>query len=184
MTDDPLAAPTARETVLKVLRAASAEAWQVLFDAHFRKGPAWIEEKTPGFETLLLRTAAEGPATLFLFPDEFFPLSALLDEPIARAFNRWNRAVERLQDPKLKESEKGDVVSDLSRGDFWNRSTAIVGAQIVDALVRTVGRDEYLKALAAGPRSVATLYLQASKGTKLPAFGKAAKKFLEARPPG
>jgi hypothetical protein len=137
----------------------------------------------PDVDALLARTAAEGPATLFLIPDEFFPISAVLGDPIARSWVRWNRAVDGLLDPKKKESEKRDILAESTRGEFWGRHAAIVGAQMTDALLRIAGRDAYLKALEAGPRSVATLYMTAAKGTGLPEFGKPARKVLEARPP-
>ncbi|MEO6323236.1 MAG: hypothetical protein ABIT01_07120 [Thermoanaerobaculia bacterium] len=171
-----------RETMLKLIRSASAEGWISLFNFHFRKPPVWPEEKSATFEVLLARTVAEGPATLFLFPDEFFPITALFEEPILRSFARWNHAVDGLVDPKKKESERSDIVAEASRGDFWGRYTAIVGAQMAETLIRQVGRGEYLKALAAGPRAVATLYLTATKGTKVPTFGKTARKELEHQP--
>ena len=91
-----------REVVLSLLRAAAAESWKRLF-APFRVPPAWPEEKAPDFDALLARTVAEGPATMFLFPDEFFPLGTMFEEPIRRSFDRWNAAAEMLLDPKAKE---------------------------------------------------------------------------------
>jgi hypothetical protein len=183
LTADALATPPPRETLLKTLRSCSSEAWRTLFQSAWRKLPAWSDEKTPDVDALLARTVAEGPATLFLVPDEFFPISAVLGDPIARSWARWNRAVDGLLDPKKKESEKRDILAESTRGEFWGRHGAIVGMQITDALLRLVGRDAYLKALQAGPRAVATLYMTAAKGSGLPEFGKAAKKVLETRPP-
>jgi hypothetical protein len=54
-----------------------------------------------------------------------------------------------------------------------------VGAEMTDALLRRLGREAYLNALAKGPRAVAALYLAETKPGKLPAFGNAAKKALE-----
>jgi hypothetical protein len=183
LTADALAPPPPRETLLKALRGASSEAWRTLFEATWRKPPLWSDEKSPDVDALLARTIAEGPATLFLVPDEFFPISAVLGEPIARSFARWNRAVDGLLDPKKKESEKRDILAESNRGEFWGRHAAIVGALITDSLLRLVGRDAYLKALEAGPRSVATLYMTAAKGTGLPELGKPARTVLEKRPP-
>ncbi len=180
---DVRSGPPPREMVLKILRTASSEAWKTLFFAHVMKPPAWAPEGAPDFEALLSRTVSEGAATLFLFPDEFFPIGILLEEPIARSFERWNNTVELLVDPKKKDLEKRDALADSTRGDFWGRHAAIVGAQMTDTLLRLVGREAYLNALAAGPRSVATLYATASKGKKLPQFGRAAKRALEARAP-
>ena len=179
---ESLATAPPRETMLKLIRSSSAEGWLALFNANFRKPPVWPNEKSTTFESLLARTVAEGPATLFLFPDEFFPIAILFEEPIQRSFARWNRAVDGLVDPKKKESEKSDILAEASRGDFWGRYSAIVGAHMVETLIRQVGREEYLKALAAGPRAVATLYMTATKGTKGPSFGKAARKELEHQP--
>lgn len=172
-----------REILLKVIRSASAEAWLQLFDFHFRKPPIWPEQRDANFETLLARTIAEGPATLFLFPDEFFPISGLFEAPIAVAFAKWNRAVEALADPKKKESERNDIVTEASRGDFWGRYTAIVGAEIAEVMIHEAGREQYLRALSAGPRAVATLYLTVTKGKKTPTFGKSARKELERTAP-
>ena len=183
LTSDALAPPPPRETLLKALRASSSEAWRSIFEANWRKPPLWSDEKAPDVDALLARTIAEGPATLFLVPDEFFPISAVLGEPIARSFARWNRAVDGLLDPKKKESEKRDILAESNRGEFWGRHAAIVGALITDSLLRLVGRDTYLQALEAGPRSVATLYMTAAKGTGLPEFGKQAKGVLASRPP-
>jgi hypothetical protein len=155
LTGDLTSAPVPREVLLKVLRAAAAEAWRTLFDAHVRKAPAWPDEKSADFDTLLSRTAAEGPPTLFLIPDDFFPIVPLLEEPIASA----------------------------GIGDFWSRYPAIVGAQITDALLHFAGREKYLAALEAGPRAVLALYLEVTKGKRLPAFSKSAKKALEAKKP-
>jgi hypothetical protein len=170
---------TAREVVLSMMRSALAQAWLTLFEANVKKPPAWPDEDALDFDGLLARTVSEGPATLFLFPDEFTPIGALLEEPIARSFARWNRAVEVLTDPKKKEPEKRDALADSTRGDFWRRYGSIVGAAMTDSLIRRVGREAYLHALAEGPRAVALLYLAETKAGKLPAFGPAAKKALE-----
>jgi hypothetical protein len=179
---DALAAPPPREAFLKVLREVSSVCWRTLFETNFKKPPVWSDEKTPDFDALLSRAVAEGPATLFLIPDDFFPISSLFAEPVARAFRRWEHAVEGITDPKAKESRKGDILAESTRGDFWARSAAIVGAQMTDAIIRLVGRDVYLMALDAGPRAVATLYVTASKGTGLPDLGKPARKELEKKP--
>lgn len=176
--------PPPGEVVLKVLRASASEAWRLLF-APFKKPPAWPVEKDPDLDALLARTVAEGVATIYLFPDEFFPLASLLDEPISRSFSRWNTTAEGLLDPKKKELDKKNLLAEATRGEFWERSAAIVGAQMVDALVRSSGRENFLRALSAGPRSVATSYLTVSnsKSAKLPQLSKVVKKALESPAP-
>jgi len=172
---DAQAAPVPREVMLAMLRASSAEAWRSLF-APFRKPPAWPETKAPDVEALLAQTVAEGPPTLFLFPDEFAPITALLEEPIGRAYLRWGRAAEILMEHKRKEDDKRRVLLEVTRGDFWRRAAAIVGASMADALLRRVGREAYLNALAAGPHAVAKLYTsEIKKGPQLPS---AVKKLL------
>ena len=95
-----------------------------------RKAPAWPPEtdKTLDFDTLLARTVAEGPGTLFLVPDEFFPLAPLLEEPIARNFGRWNKAAEVLLEGKLKEDDEAGPVPDrghaATSGSATRRSSA------------------------------------------------------------
>ena len=184
LVGDVATAPPPREILLKVLRGASAEAWRALFDANVRKAPAWPpdNDKTLDFDTLLARTVAEGPGTLFLVPDEFFPLAPLLEEPIVRNFARWNRAAELLLEGKLKEDKKQELFLNAGRGDFWQRYPSIVGAQMTDGLLRLAGREKFLAALAAGPRAVATLYATATKGKGYPELTKPVKKALEARP--
>ncbi|HEX5856455.1 MAG TPA: hypothetical protein VFZ57_12615 [Thermoanaerobaculia bacterium] len=183
LTGDLASAPMPREVLLKVLRGASAEGWRTLFDAHVRKAPAWPDEKAADFDTLLSRTAAEGPPTLFLIPDDFFPIVPLLEEPIVRAYSRWNRAADVLLEGKRKESERLELFANAGRGDFWSRYPAIVGAQIADALLHFAGREKYLAALEAGPRAVLALYLEVTKGKRLPELSKRARKALEARKP-
>jgi hypothetical protein len=183
LVGDVATAPPPREILLKLLRGASAEAWRALFEAYVRKAPAWPEsEKALDFDTLLARTVAEGPGTLFLVPDEFFPLSPLLEEPIARNFGRWNRAAEILLEGKAKEPQRQDLFQTAGKGDFWQRYPAIVGAQMTDGLLRLAGREKFLAALASGPRAVAELYVSATKGKGYPELGKPARKALEARP--
>jgi len=182
LTGDLGSAPMPRELLLKMLRAAAAEAWRALFDAHVRRTPAWPDEQAFDFDTLLARTTAEGPTTLFLIPDDFFPIVPLLEEPIARAYARWNRAAEVLVDEKRKPSERQELFANAAKGDFWSRYPAIVGAQITDALLRFAGRERYLTALEAGPRAVISLYLGVTKGKHLPELSKAAKKALESKP--
>lgn len=179
-------APPPREILLQILRGASAEAWRTLFESAVRKPPAWPPEtdKTLDFDTLLARTVAEGPGTLFLVPDEFFPLAPLLEEPIARNFGRWNKAAEVLLEGKLKDTMRQDLFQTAGRGDFWQRYPSIVGAQMTDGLLRLAGREKFLAALAAGPRAVAALYVSATKGKGYPEFTKPVKKALEARPSG
>jgi hypothetical protein len=162
--------------MLSILRASCAEAWRTLFAA-FRKPPAWPETKEADLEALLTQTVVEGPPTLFLFPDEFAPINSLLEEPIGRSYVRWGRAAEILMDKKRKEDDRRRVLLDVTRGaDFWRRSAAIVGASMADALLRQVGREAYLKALADGPRAVAKLYgTEIKKGPQLPS---AVKKVL------
>jgi hypothetical protein len=183
LVGDVSTAPEPREVLLKLLRGASAEAWRTLFDANVRRAPAWPgSEKALDFDTLLARTVAEGPGTLFLVPDEFFPLSPLLEEPIARDFGRWNKAAEILLEGTLKDAQRQDLFQNAGRGDFWQRYPAIVGAQMTDGLLRLAGREKFLAALAAGPRAVAALYVAATKGKGYPEFSKPVKKALEVRP--
>ena len=183
LTGDLASAPMPREIVLKLLRAASAEGWRFLFDAHVRKGPAWPDEGRADFDALLARTVAEGPPTLFLIPDDFYPILPLLEEPIVRAFSRWNRAADLLLEGKKKDSERQELFQSAGKGDFWSRYPAIVGAQITDALLRLAGRERYLSALQAGPRAVVSLYLEVTKGKRLPDLSKSAKKALEGKKP-
>ena len=183
LTGDLGSAPMPRELLLKMLRAAAAEAWRALFDAHVRRAPAWPDERAADFDTLLARTAAEGPPTLFLIPEDFFPIVPLLEEPIGRAFARWNRAADVLVEGKKKESERQELFANAAKGDFWSRYPAIVGAQITDALLRFAGRERYLSALEAGPRAVVSLYLGVMKGKRVPELSKAARRALEERAP-
>lgn len=168
-----------REIVLSILRAAAAESWEALF-ASFRVPPAWPKEARPDFDALLARTVAEGPVTMFLFPDEFFPLGSMFEEPVARSFAQWNAAVEALLDPKAKEEARRETLATVTgRGDFWARHVAVVGAKITETLLQRAGTTRYLEALAAGPRSVASLYLEVTAKTKEPTLGKAARRALE-----
>ncbi|MBK9061810.1 MAG: hypothetical protein IPL89_01185 [Acidobacteria bacterium] len=180
------AAPPPRETLLKILRGAAAEAWRALFEAHVRKAPAWppAGDKSLDFDALLARTVAEGPGTLFLVPDEFFPLSPFLEEPIARSFGRWNTAADLLLERKLKEDQRQDLFLNAGKGDFWQRYPAIVGAQMTDGVLRLAGREKFLAAFAAGPRALAALYVSATKGKGYPDVTKLVKKALEVRPSG
>ncbi len=186
LVGDVATAPPPAEILLKVLRSGSAEAWRALFDASVRRPPAWpaVGDKALDFDALLARTVAEGPGTLFLVPDDFFPLSPLLGEPIARDFGRWNKAAELLLDGKLKDAQRQDLFQNAGKGDFWQRYPAIVGAQMTDGLLRLVGREKFLEALAAGPRAVASLYVSATKGKGYPEFSKAVRKALEAKRSG
>lgn len=185
LTGDVLAAPQSREALLKILRAVESEGWRTLFSETFRKPPGW--PAAPGdaadFEALLALTVSEGPATVFLFADEFFPLDPFLGEPIERAFRRWNRAAQLLLDPATKEKERRDLVAGSTRGDFWARNAAIVGAQMTDLLLRQAGRESYLRALSRGPRAVAVLYADTVKGSKHPDFSKIVRKALEEKKP-
>ncbi len=173
-----------REVVLSLLRAAAAESWSRLFSP-FRVPPAWPQERDSDFDTLLARTVADGPATMFLVPDEFYPIGTMFEEPIQRSFDRWNAAAETLLDPKAKETVRRDTLAAVTlRGDFWSRHSAVVGVKMTETLLRRAGPAKYLEALAAGPRAVATLYLEVTNRTKEPALGKPAKRALEAKPPG
>jgi hypothetical protein len=171
-----------REAVLSLLRAAASKSWKLLF-APFRVPPAWPAEEGSSFDALLERTVAEGPATLFLFPDEFFPLGAMFEEPVKRSFARWNAAAEKLLDPESKEAARREVLaSATSPGDFWSRHAAVVGVKLTEVLLQRAGEARALEAFAAGPRAVARLYLEVTAKTKEPAFGKTARKALEASP--
>ena len=183
LTGDFLSAPVPREVLLKLLRAGSAEVWRTLFDVNVRRAPSWPDEKAADFDALLARTAEEGPPTLFLIPDDFFPIVPLLEEPIVRAYARWNRAADILLEGKKKDSERQLLFADAARGDFWTRYPAIVGAQMTDALLHFAGREKYLAALEAGPRAVLMLYLEVTKGKRLPELSKSVRKALEAKKP-
>ncbi|MCL4808143.1 MAG: hypothetical protein KJ062_10185 [Thermoanaerobaculia bacterium] len=172
-----------RETVLSLLRTSAAESWKRLF-APFRAPPAWPEVKDASFEALLALTVAEGPETMFLFADEFFPLGTMFEDPIQRSFERWNAAAETLLDPKSNEETRRAALAAASgRGEFWSRHAAVVGARWTETLLARAGNARYLEALAAGPRSVALLYAEVTRKTKEPGFGKAARRALEAAPP-
>ena len=176
-----------RELTMKVLRAAAAEAWRVLFEKSLRPRPGWAPGSGKGadFETFLARTVAEGPSTLFLVPDEFYPLT-LLEEPIGRAFARWNEAAESLLDPDTKAPQREKLLQESTAGDdFWGRYATIVGAQASDAILRLAGREAWSSALVEGPRAVLSLYakLSSAKGARLPQLGKGVKRALEKGPP-
>jgi hypothetical protein len=178
------AALVPREVVLSILRTAASESWRRLF-APSRVPPAWPAENVPDFDTLLARTIAEGPATMFLVPDEFFPVGSMFDEPIARSFERWNAVAETLLDPKAKEDVRREALgSATATGDFWHRHASVVGVKLAETTLRQAGTARYVEALAAGPRAVAALYLEVTRKAKEPTFGKAARKALENRPPG
>jgi len=185
VTGDVLAAPEPREALLKILRAVESEAWRVLFAETFRKPPAWPSgaDDAADFDAFLALTVSEGPPTVFLFADEFFPLDPFLGEPIERAFRRWNRTAELLLDPARKEKERREILVGATKGDFWARTPSIVGAQMTDLLLRQVGRVEYLRSLAEGPRAVAVLYARTVKGSKHPDFSKLVRKALEEKRP-
>ncbi len=169
-----------REVMLKTVRAAGAAAWRSIFAGRWGSGAAW-KEKGPDVDALLTRTVVEGPPMLFLIPDEFYPLDALFEEPIARAMSRWGAAVEALGNPKKKENERSDVLAQTLAGDFWGRSASVVGAVMTDAILRKAGREAYLKALASGPPAVVSLWLDVTRGTKLPQPPKSVRKELEKR---
>jgi hypothetical protein len=173
-----------REVVLGLLRSAGQASYGNLFRP-FRSSPAWSEAPSAGFDALLARTVAEGPATMFLFADEFYPLGTMFEEPIARSFGKWNEAAEALLDPKATEEAKRKALAAVdSPGDFWSRHVAVVGAKVTETILQRAGNARFLEALAAGPRAVAELYLEVTRKTKEPAFGKAARRALEARPAG
>ena len=168
-----------REAVLRLLRIGTSEAWRSLFDRSFQKPPAWPADLSSGFDALLAQTVREGAGTLFLFPDEFFPLPDLFAEPIAQAFDRWNRAAERLLDPQTKAAEKQDLLRESAQGDLWSRYSAVVGAQMIEAILRRAGRDAYVRALSEGPRAVVALYVSVAGSGKLPALAKTVRKAVE-----
>jgi len=180
LAPEGLAEVVPREAVLSLLRAAAAEGWKRLF-APFRQPPGWPGETGPDFDTLLARTVNDGPETLFLIPDEFYPLGTMLEEPIERSFARWNAASETLLDPKASaEARREAFVSVTTRGDFWRRHAPVVGAKVSETILRRAGTKRFVEALAEGPRAVAALYVEVTRKTKEPQLGKAARKALEA----
>ncbi len=184
LTGEVLAAPQPREALLKILRAVESEAWRALFNGTYRKPPVWpAAGDAADFDGYLALTVSEGPPTVFLFADEFFPLDPFLGEPIERAFRRWNRTAELLLDPATKERDRRELLLAATKGDFWSRTPAIVGAQMTDLLLRQAGREAFLRALAAGPRAVAVLYANTVKGSKRPDFSKVVRKALEEKKP-
>lgn len=173
-------APAApREVMLRTIRSAGAVAWRALAAGRLT-GPAW-KEGAPGVDALLLKTVLEGPPMLLLIPEEFYPLDTLFEEPIARAMQRWSQAVNELSEPGVKETERARVLSLMLTGDFWNRSAAVVGATLTDTLLRKAGRGAYVAALREGPRAVIALWLETTRGTKLPQPSKGARKELVKR---
>ncbi len=168
-----------RETVMKTIRGAAAEAWRSLFDGGSGR-PGWDSPRDP-FATLLRQTVLDGTTMLFLVPDEFFPLDLVLSDPIARSFERWNGAVRVLTDPKRPEQEWKEILAQATRGDFWSRYPGVVGIAMVDGLLRLTGRDAFLSALGSGPLAVADLYARISKDKRLLPLGKEARRELDAR---
>ena len=172
-----------REAFLKMLRGAGAESWRILFETYVRKTPPWPPADATSLDALLARTAAEGPPALFQVPDEFFPLDPFFAEPVGRAFRRWNGAAETLLDPATKEVARRDLLREAMRGDFWAQFPAVVGAQMIELLLRQKGRAAYVAALAAGPRALARLYAETVQGMKKPDFSKPVRKALEPKRP-
>lgn len=168
-----------REALLGVLRNGASSAWKILFDRGARGTPPWSAKAPEPLDAFLSRTVSDGTATLFLFADEFFPLSAFLEEPVARSFTAWNQIAEALLDEKRQSQGKKAANEAVRTDDFWKRHAAVVGAQMADAIIRTSGRGAFLDALAKGPGPVAALYITACKEKTYPPFSKPVRKHLE-----
>ncbi len=175
------------EQIKHLSRLIAAEAFRRAWTAYRAGAPAWqTHDAALGQLEPLLRVVAEaGPAGLYAFDENFFPLSVWLKEPMKSSIDEMNQVAERLVSAEGDLDQRVEIAAAIRKPEFAAQVGASSGAFLSDGIIQVLGLDAFRAALAGGPRAFFEAYDLASrqKGRELIPLAKAIRDRLAAPQP-
>jgi len=177
----------ASEQIKHLSRLVAGEAFRRAWAAYRAGSPGWqTRDAALGqLEPLLHVVAEAGPAGLYSFDENFFPLSVWLKEPMKTSIDEFNRIAERLVSAEGDLDQRVELAAAIRRPEFAATVGATAGAFLADGIIQTLGLDAFRAAMSAGPRAFFEAYDLASrqKGKELIPLAKAVRERLAAPSP-
>ncbi len=175
------------EQIKHLSRLIAGEAFRRAWAAYRAVTPAWqTHDAALGQLDPLLRVVAEaGPAGLYSFDENFFPLSVWLKEPMKSSIDEMNQVAERLVSAEGDLDQRVEIAAAIRKPEFAAQVGASSGAFLSDGIIQVLGLDAFRAALAGGPRAFFEAYELASrqKGRELIPLAKAIQDRLAAPQP-
>lgn len=154
--------------VARLARLIAGEAFRQTWRRYCDSSPNWrrLDPQLGPLELLLHTTAEHGPAALFAFDENFFPLATWLKEPMRRSIEDLNRQAERFAEGQNDLEKRAELAAEVQKGDLARRLAGPAGAFLADAIVEAKGLDSLRLALAGGPRAFFAAYDRVSQADK------------------
>ena len=183
-----VASSPAAEQIKHLSRLVAGEAFRRAWAAYRSGSPVWqTHDGTLGQLEPLLRVVAEaGPAGLYAFDENFFPLSVWLKEPMKTSIDELNRVADRLVSAEGDLDARVGLAAAIRRPEFAVQVAGTAGAFLADGIIQGLGLDAFRAALAGGPRAFFEAYDSASKqkgGGLIPLAASIRDRLAEAPPP-
>ncbi len=163
-------------------RLIAGETFRAAWDRYRASSPGWQKPAGGALEPLARAVTISAPVALFAFDRNFFPLAQWLHDPMLGSIDALNHAAAALLDPKTDLGARAETLTALRRPGLRGDPAVGAGAFLADGVFQRLGRDELLRALAAGPTGLFVAYIRASgKGSNLPPLSEVLRKHIAAR---
>ena len=164
-------------------RLIAAEAFRAAWDRYRAVAPGWQGAADLGvLEPLLRAVSIAAPVALYAFDRNFFPLARWLHDPMLRGIDALNHEATVLLDPKTDLAVRAEILSSLRRPGLRGDPALGSAAFLADGVFQRLGREELIRALAAGPSGLIDAYARASgKGSDLPPLSEGLRKRRSAK---
>ena len=125
---------------------------------------------------------AVGPAALYSFDHNFFPLSRWMRDPMLATVDAFNQQSASLLDPRTGIDKRSELLASLGKTSISRNPALGAGAFLADGIFQALGPKALLEALAGGPPAFLDAYRRAAKKiTSLPPLSAALTARLGAR---
>jgi hypothetical protein len=175
-----------QELMAHLARLMTTQSYQLAWEAYRAESAAWRRhDASLGQLDLLLHATAEaGPAYLYSFDENFFPLSIWLKDRMKSSIDEFNRVADRIVSAKEDLDERVRLAASIRHPEFASEVGGPAGAFFADAIFQTLGIEAYRTALAGGPRAFFDAYDRAvaMRGNQLIPLARVIRERLEAEP--
>lgn len=153
------------EQIKHLSRLMAGQAFRQAWRTYRAESPAWrAHEAALGQLEPLLRAVAEaGPAGLYAFDENFFPLSVWLKEPMKSSIDDVNRIADHLVSTEGDLDARVELAAAIRRPEFAVQVAGPAGAFLSDGIIQTSGMEAYRAALSGGPRAFFESYDRAAR---------------------
>jgi len=163
-------------------RLIAGETFRAAWELYRAAAPAWQTPSSDPIDPLLRAVAIVAPVSLYAFDRNFFPLAQWLHDPMILGIDALNHEAGLLLDRKTDLAQRAEILSSLRRPGLRGDPALGAGAFLADGVFQRLGREELLRALAAGPSGLFEAYSRAAgKGSGLPPLSEVLRKHLVSR---